>query len=79
MCAHYLQFNQPICNFREKRLLFGTVPLNLTSVRTINLENKGSYHAYFKVIFLCIIETNVSANLNTDKRPVSSLWDECVL
>ena len=54
LCTNYLQFNTPVCNFREKRLLFGTVPLNLTTTKTIHIENKGNCHAYFKVIIYCV-------------------------
>ena len=51
----FLQFNKPVCVFREKRLLLGTVPLNLTTVRTVHLENKGNFHAYFKVTFIMVM------------------------
>ena len=44
-----MQINRPTCEFREKRLLLGTVPLNLTTIRTVHIENKGNCHAYFKV------------------------------
>ena len=50
----YVQFNKPLCNFREKRVLFGTVPLNLTTIRTTHIENKGNCHAYFKVTFYVV-------------------------
>lgn len=30
-------------------MLFGAVPLNLTTIRTVHLENTGDCHAYFQV------------------------------
>lgn len=53
-----MQFNKPTCEFREKRLLLGTLPLNLTTVKTVHIENKGNCHAYFKVNL--IIDTCIS-------------------
>lgn len=48
------QFGKPSCVFREKRVLFGLVPLNLSTIRTVHLENKGEHHAYFQVtIHVC--------------------------
>ncbi|XP_069579420.1 cilia- and flagella-associated protein 47-like [Brachyistius frenatus] len=34
----------------EKRLLFGSVPLNMPSVRTAVLHNAGQNHAYYRVL-----------------------------
>lgn len=49
-----MQFNKPTCEFQEKHLLLGTVPLNLTTIRTVHIENKGKCHAYFKVKSLAL-------------------------
>ncbi|XP_023184954.1 cilia- and flagella-associated protein 47 [Xiphophorus maculatus] len=37
----------------EKRILFTSVPLNTTSVRSTVLHNSGQYHAYFEVVDIC--------------------------
>lgn len=72
----YLQFNKPHCKFREKRLLFGTVPLNLTTVKTVHIENKGNCHAYFKVfmsVILCQNDNTVTNNLHRSEMPLPIL------
>lgn len=38
------------CAFVERRLLFGSVPLHLTTVKTVSLKNTGHNHACFEVI-----------------------------
>ncbi|XP_065649230.1 cilia and flagella-associated protein 47 isoform X4 [Hydra vulgaris] len=38
------------CSFVESRLLFGNIPLNLTTTRSVLLKNDGKNHAYFQVI-----------------------------
>ena len=35
--------------FVERRLLLGSIPLNLTTEKTISLKNTGHNHAYFEV------------------------------
>ncbi|XP_014853532.1 PREDICTED: cilia- and flagella-associated protein 47 [Poecilia mexicana] len=37
----------------EKRILFTSVPLNMTSIRSTVLHNSGQNHAYFEVVDLC--------------------------
>ncbi|XP_043966172.1 cilia- and flagella-associated protein 47-like isoform X2 [Gambusia affinis] len=37
----------------EKRILFTSVPLNTTSVRSAVLHNSGQNHAYFEVVDIC--------------------------
>lgn len=37
------------CGFVERRLLLGSVPLHLTTVRTVSLKSTGHNHAYFEV------------------------------
>ncbi len=44
-----MQFGKPQCSFREKRVLFGTIPLNLLTTKTVRLENNGDCHAHFQV------------------------------
>ncbi|KAJ8400757.1 hypothetical protein AAFF_G00391110 [Aldrovandia affinis] len=43
------EVESPCIQLAEKHLLFGTVPLNVTSVRTAVLRNTGHNHAYFQV------------------------------
>ena len=81
-----LQFNKPVCDFREKRLLFGTVPLNLTSTRIVHIENRGRCHAYFKVhvtfftdhFFINSFIVEHQHN-NSDKGALPSTWNEYIL
>ena len=40
------------CGFVERRLLFGSVPLHLTTSRTVSLRNTSQNHAYFEVCTL---------------------------
>nr|XP_019960026.1 PREDICTED: cilia- and flagella-associated protein 47 isoform X1 [Paralichthys olivaceus] len=37
----------------EKQVMFGSVPLNMTSVRTAILHNTGQNHAYYQVLDVC--------------------------
>ncbi|XP_045909360.1 cilia- and flagella-associated protein 47-like isoform X3 [Micropterus dolomieu] len=37
----------------EKRVIFGSVPLNMPSVRTAILHNTGQNHAYYQVLDVC--------------------------
>ncbi|MEQ2178563.1 hypothetical protein GOODEAATRI_015377, partial [Goodea atripinnis] len=37
----------------EKRILFKSVPLNTTSIRTAVLHNSGQNHAYYQVVEMC--------------------------
>ncbi|XP_044044267.1 cilia- and flagella-associated protein 47-like isoform X3 [Siniperca chuatsi] len=37
----------------EKRVIFGSVPLNMPSVRTAVLHNTGQNHAYYQVLDVC--------------------------
>ena len=55
---HYLvsSFGVFVCSFSnqfvlfvKRRVLFGTVPLFVTSTQTVHIENLGDCHAYFKV------------------------------
>ena len=53
------KFGKPMCNFHEKRVFFGAVPLNLTTTTSIHLENLGENHAYFQVrmwvyVYVCV-------------------------
>lgn len=43
------------CTFVERRLLFGSVPLHLTTVKFVSLQNTSQNHAYFEVIDTCPI------------------------
>ncbi|PFX34680.1 Calponin-likey domain-containing protein 2 [Stylophora pistillata] len=43
------------CTFVERRLLFGSVPLHLTTVKCVSLQNTSQDHAYFEVIDTCPI------------------------
>ncbi|XP_070786864.1 cilia- and flagella-associated protein 47-like [Enoplosus armatus] len=37
----------------EKQVKFGSVPLNMPSIRTAVLHNTGQYHAYYQVLDIC--------------------------
>ena len=43
------QLGHPVCSFQEQRVLFGSVPLGLNTVRTVHLKNNGHSHTFFKV------------------------------
>ncbi|XP_077399924.1 cilia- and flagella-associated protein 47-like isoform X1 [Vanacampus margaritifer] len=44
----------PTCiRLAENRLMFESVPLNMSSVRTIILHNTGQNHAYYRVLDVC--------------------------
>lgn len=45
----HVELGSPKCEFRDRRLLFGAVPLALSTTRTTVIENRGSHHALFKV------------------------------
>lgn len=51
--------------FVERRLLLGSIPLNLTTEKTISLKNTGHNHAYFEVSVSH--HQNVSINLDSRK------------
>ncbi|XP_057307230.1 cilia and flagella-associated protein 47-like isoform X2 [Hydractinia symbiolongicarpus] len=38
------------CSFVERRLMLGTIPLNIMTVRSAYLKNTSNNHAYFKVV-----------------------------
>ena len=44
-----LQYSPPQCCFKQRSVLFGTVPLNLSTTRSVQLKNTGKHHAYFTV------------------------------
>ena len=47
----FSQYPVPYCvQFVERRILFGNVPLNMTTTRTAVLHNSGHNHAMFYVI-----------------------------
>ena len=45
----HVELGFPQCQFKDRRLLFGSVPLSLTTTRTTLIENTGDCHAFFKV------------------------------
>ena len=45
-----LQLSRPVCSFQERRVLFGTEALGLTTTHTVHLQNSGDCHAYFHVL-----------------------------
>ena len=40
--------------------MLGTLPLNLTTVRIVHIENKGNCHAYFKVSLDILVAACIS-------------------
>jgi hypothetical protein len=44
------ELGRPVCSFQEQRVLFGSVPLGLTTTRTVHLRNSGDCHALFQVV-----------------------------
>ena len=44
-----VDFGSPVCGFKDRRLLFGAIPLALPTTRTTIIENTGAHHAFFKV------------------------------
>jgi hypothetical protein len=44
-----VELGSPVCGFKDRRLLFGAVPLALSTTRTTIIENKGAHHVFFKV------------------------------
>ena len=48
-CHFSMQFKKPVCIIRERRVLLGTIPLNVTTTHTIHIDNTGESHAYYKV------------------------------
>ncbi|RDD38935.1 Cilia- and flagella-associated protein 47 [Trichoplax sp. H2] len=44
------EFGQAQCAFVERRLLFGSVPLHLTTTKIVLLQNTGQHHAHFEVV-----------------------------
>lgn len=44
-----LQLGPTHVQFVERRIMFGQVPVNLCTTRTVLLANTGTNHAYFQV------------------------------
>ena len=46
---YYLQLGQTTVQFIDRRVMFGQVPLHLTTTRTAMLRNNSQNHAFFQV------------------------------
>lgn len=44
-----VQYGKPQCVVEQNNVLFGSVPLNLTTSRRVVIKNTGKCHAYFNV------------------------------
>ncbi|XP_078698604.1 cilia- and flagella-associated protein 47-like isoform X8 [Branchiostoma floridae x Branchiostoma belcheri] len=46
----FAKLGQTAVQFVERRILFGSVPINMTTTRTALLHNTSQHHAYFQVV-----------------------------
>ena len=44
-----VRYGVPQCVFEQSNVLFGVVPLNLTTSKSVLLKNTGKHHAYYTV------------------------------
>ena len=52
-----LQLGATVVNFVDSRIIFGAVPVNLTTTKVALLHNSGNNHAYFQVRQLALDST----------------------
>lgn len=57
-----------MCYVRQRRVLFGAIPLNLVSSHFTHIENKSDFQAFFKVLYqkknvCCYTKINVPYHL----------------